>query len=80
MATEQIEITSELLSEEVRISVRDSGVGQRLESVEKENGLAEGKRTEELGVFLIRALMDDVSYNVDPREGTELVMTKRVAR
>ncbi len=77
--SDQIEITSEVMSDEVRVSVRDHGVG-RLESVERdEPGFAEGKRTEELGVFLIRALMDDVSYRVDPREGTELVMTKRVS-
>jgi serine/threonine-protein kinase RsbW len=79
-AADQIEITSEVLSDEVRVSVRDRGVSkQQLESVEKTEGFAEGKRTEELGVFLIRALMDDVTYRVDPREGTELVMTKRVS-
>lgn len=78
-AADQIEITSELMSDEVRLSVRDHGVGQRLGTVEKESGFAEGKRTEELGVFLIRALMDDVSYRADPREGTELVMIKRVS-
>lgn len=77
-AADHIEITSEVMSEEVRVSVRDRGVGQRLGSVEKDGGLAEGKRTEELGVFLIRALMDDVTYRVDPREGTELIMIKRV--
>ncbi len=77
-ATDQIEITSEVMSDEVRVSVRDRGVGQRLESVEKESGFAEGKRTEELGVFLIRALMDEVTYTVDARDGTELIMIKRV--
>ena len=77
-AADQIEITSELFSDEVRVKVRDRGVVARLESVEREGGFAEGKRTEELGVFLIRALMDDVAYNVDPRAGTELLMTKRV--
>jgi serine/threonine-protein kinase RsbW len=76
---DRIEITSEVLNDEVRVSVRDRGVGHKLESVEKAHGFAEGKRTEELGVFLIRALMDDVTYRVDAREGTELVMTKRVS-
>ena len=76
---DQIEITSEVMSDEVRVRVRDRGISQRLEALDRDNGFAEGRRTEELGVFLIRALMDDVSYRVDPREGTELVMTKRVA-
>jgi serine/threonine-protein kinase RsbW len=76
---DQIEITSEVMTDEVRVSVRDRSVGHRLESVEKDSGFAEGKRTEELGVFLIRALMDEVTYRVDAREGTELVMIKRVS-
>jgi serine/threonine-protein kinase RsbW len=75
---DRIEITSEILTDEVRVSVRDRSVGHKLGSVERAVGFAEGKRTEELGVFLIRALMDEVTYNVDPREGTELIMTKRV--
>lgn len=33
---------------------------------------------EGLGIFLIQALMDDLTYNLDPQLGTELVMTKRV--
>ena len=32
-----------------------------------------------LGVFLIRALMDDVTYDMHPGQGTELVMVKRHA-
>jgi serine/threonine-protein kinase RsbW len=75
---DRIEITSEITHDEIRIGVRDRSVGHKLESVEKVGGFADGKRTEELGVFLIRALMDEVTYNVDPREGTELVMIKRV--
>jgi serine/threonine-protein kinase RsbW len=76
---DRIEITSEVVSDEVRVSVRDRSVGHKLESVEKDSGFAHGKRTEELGIFLIRALMDDVTYRVDTRVGTELIMTKRVA-
>ncbi len=76
---DRIEITSEVFIDEVRLSVRDRSIGHKLESVEKDAGFAEGKRTEELGVFLIRALMDEVTYNVDAREGTELIMTKRVS-
>jgi serine/threonine-protein kinase RsbW len=77
--SDHIEITSEVASDEVRVSVRDRSVAHRLESVVNGAGFAEGKRTEELGIFLIRALMDEVTYRADPREGTELVMIKRVS-
>jgi serine/threonine-protein kinase RsbW len=78
--TDQIEITSDVMSDEVRVSVRDHSVGQRLEPVGRDGGFVDGKRTEELGIFLIRQLMDDVSYLVNVREGTELIMIKRVTR
>ena len=76
---DRIEITSEITADEVRVSVRDRSVGHKLESGDNDAGFAEGRRTEELGVFLIRALMDEVTYRVDAREGTQLVMIKRVA-
>ncbi|GAC1426606.1 MAG: anti-sigma B factor RsbW [Candidatus Velthaea sp.] len=76
--SDQIEITCEAMPEEMRVIVRDRGVALQLETVERANGFGDGSRTEELGVFLIRALMDTVEYHVHPREGTELVMTKRV--
>jgi anti-sigma regulatory factor (Ser/Thr protein kinase) len=31
-----------------------------------------------LGVFLIRTLMDEVSYDVSPQMGTDLLMVKRL--
>jgi len=73
-----IEITCEASSESLRMTVRDRGTGPRLGSVEGER-ITETGRTEELGVFLIRALMDKVDYTSDPRTGTQLVMTKLVA-
>jgi len=71
-----IEIVCDAAEDELRVSVRDSSTGPHLEPTEP-GGLVEG-RTEALGVFLIRALMDTVDYTTDPRRGTELVMTKRV--
>jgi len=71
-----IEIVCDAREDELRVTVRDQNAGLHLESV-KPGGLDEG-RTEELGVFLIRALMDSVEYTSDPRRGTELVMAKRV--
>lgn len=72
-----IEIVCDALEDELRVTVRDHSPGVHLETASKVSGLDEG-RTEELGVFLIRALMDSVDYTSDPRLGTELVMTKRV--
>ena len=69
-----IEIVCDALDDELRVTVRDHAPGPHLETVET---MPEG-RTEELGVFLIRALMDTVDYKSDPRRGTELIMTKRV--
>jgi serine/threonine-protein kinase RsbW len=72
-----IEIVCDAREDELRVTVRDQNSGIHLEAV-KPGGLDEG-RTEELGVFLIRALMDSVDYTSDPRRGTELVMSKRVS-
>jgi serine/threonine-protein kinase RsbW len=71
-----IEIVCDAGDEELRVTVRDRTTGPHIGAVEA-GGLAE-YRTEALGVFLIRALMDSVDYTTDPRRGTELVMSKRV--
>ena len=71
-----IEIVCDAFDEELRVTVRDRAPGPHLDTV-KSAGLDEG-RTEDLGVFLIRALMDSVDYTSDPRIGSELVMIKRV--
>jgi serine/threonine-protein kinase RsbW len=73
-----IEIECELRRDELVITVRDRGMGPRLGTVNEER-IGEMGRTEELGVFLIRALMDTVEYTSDVRDGTQLVMTKRVS-
>ncbi len=39
----------------------------------------EEARVAGLGIFLIRTLMDEVSYDVHPKNGTELLMVKRLA-
>jgi len=73
----QVEIVCEADMASLRVTVRDRGTGPRLGSVEEER-ITETGRTEELGIFLIRALMDKVEYTSDPRSGTQLVMTKYV--
>jgi serine/threonine-protein kinase RsbW len=72
-----IELVCEAHTDRLNVTVRDRGTGPRLGSVEDER-ITENGRTEELGVFLIRALMDTVEYTSDARSGTELVMTKNV--
>ncbi|HEY4440661.1 MAG TPA: ATP-binding protein [Candidatus Elarobacter sp.] len=72
-----LEIVCDATEEQLRVTVRDRITSPHLGTVES-NGLSEG-RTEALGVFLIRALMDSVDYGLDPKHGSELVMTKRVA-
>ncbi len=72
-----IEIVCDAHDDELRITVRDHSTGPHLESVG--TGALSEERTEALGVFLIRALMDTVAYSVDSERGTELVMTKRVS-
>ena len=74
--SDAIEITCEALSDSLHIVVRDRGTTPRIVNVEKLTG--DDGRTEELGVFLIRALMDKVDYSTDATNGTELIMTKYV--
>ena len=71
-----IEITCDARDNELLVVVRDQAPGPHLAAVDG-GGLEDG-RPEELGVFLIRALMDAVEYTTDPERGSELSMTKRV--
>jgi serine/threonine-protein kinase RsbW len=66
-----ISIVCELTAEGLVLTVSDKGQGPPR--------IGEAGRTEELGVFLIRALMDKVEYTSDVRDGTQLVMIKRVS-
>jgi len=76
-APTSIEIRYEATHDELRITVRGDGRGPKIERV---GPPGEDPRVGELGVFLIRSLMDNVEYEVDPRSGPRLVMTKRVDR
>lgn len=71
-----IEIKCEALTDGLRINVRDYGRGTRPETIRSRN--IEDERVGGLGVFLIRSLMDDVTYDVHPENGTQLVMLKRL--
>ncbi|HKE36635.1 MAG TPA: ATP-binding protein [Candidatus Baltobacteraceae bacterium] len=74
---EYIDLTCESSSNGLRVRVRDAG----RQSASQENGRSmdlDEARIAGLGVFLIRTLMDEVSYDVDPDTGTDLVMVKRL--
>lgn len=71
-----IEIKCEALPDSLRIGVRDYGQGTRPETIRSRD--IEEERVGGLGVFLIRSLMDDVTYDVNPENGTQLVMLKRL--
>jgi serine/threonine-protein kinase RsbW len=75
---EFIHLTCETSPEVLRVRVHDSG----RHGTHREDGqmmdLNEA-RIAGLGVFLIRTLMDEVSYDVHPQLGTNLLMVKRLA-
>ena len=73
---EFIDVTCEALSDLLRIRVRDSG-RHGIARAQTPNMNFDEARIAGLGVFLIRTLMDEVSYDVSP-QGTDLVMVKRL--
>jgi serine/threonine-protein kinase RsbW len=75
---EGIDITFDVLSDAVRIVVRDRiGHGKSAGGPPVASQMRD-ERTEGVGMYIIQSLMDVVEYKVDGRAGTELVMTKRV--
>lgn len=73
---EFIDVTCEALSDMLRIRVRDSG-RHGVAPTPAPNMNFDEARIAGLGVFLIRTLMDEVSYDVSP-QGTDLLMVKRL--
>lgn len=74
-----IEIVCEASPLELRLTVRDHGNATPIEFTSPPS-LESPDARENLGVFLIRSLMDEVSYTLDPAAGTNLVMVKKVTR
>lgn len=72
-----IEIKCDSAEGGLRISVRDYGRGTLAEAIRARN--MDEERAGGLGVFLIRSLMDEVRYDVEPERGTHLVMVKRLS-
>ncbi|MCB1057347.1 MAG: ATP-binding protein [Acidobacteria bacterium] len=63
----------------VRIAVVDQGAGFDPEAVDQEalETLIEQRKTGGLGMRLIRSLMDEVHYEIEPGRKNELTMVKR---
>jgi serine/threonine-protein kinase RsbW len=75
---EFIDLTCEALSDSLRIRVHDSGRHGTSTGSSPAMDFDEA-RIAGLGIFLIRTLMDEVSYDVHPKLGTDLLMVKRLA-
>lgn len=75
---EFIQLTCEALADSLRVRVHDSG-RHGLQAAEGPRMNFDEARIAGLGVFLIRTLMDEVSYDLHPQLGTDLLMVKRLA-
>ena len=75
---EFIELTCEAQGDTLRVRVRDAG-RHGLHAADRRRMNFEEARIAGLGIFLIRTLMDEVSYDVHPQHGTDLLMVKRLA-
>jgi serine/threonine-protein kinase RsbW len=74
---EFIQLTCEALGDSLRIRVHDSG-RHAVAATDRRRMNFEEARIAGLGIFLIRTLMDEVSYDVHPQHGTDLFMVKRL--
>lgn len=71
---EAVRISCAIHPDKIVVTVQDNGKGfSGGELVPKELG---EPKVGGLGVFLIRSLMDDVDYELNPESGTKLTMTK----
>jgi anti-sigma regulatory factor (Ser/Thr protein kinase) len=61
------------------VRVHDSG-RHGIHSADRRHMNFDEARIAGLGIFLIRTLMDEVSYDVHPTHGTDLFMLKRLQR
>ncbi len=74
---EFIHLTCEALEDCLRVRVHDSG-RHGVHAPDRQRMNFEEARIAGLGIFLIRTLMDEVSYDVHPQLGTDLLMVKRL--
>ena len=78
--SKEVTVRAAFDGEAVRISVIDSGAGFVPEEVPQEElqELIRQRRTGGLGMRLIRTLMDEVRYEIEPGRRNELHMVKKV--
>jgi len=74
---EFIQLRCEAAQDSLRVRVHDSGRHDVATDHQRMN--FDEARIAGLGIFLIRTLMDEVSYDVHPQLGTDLLMVKRLA-
>ena len=76
----EMEISCDLEDQAITIRVRDWGRGFDPENVEEPDVAAplEERSLGGLGLFLIRQTMDQVKFTMDPEQGNELTMIKRL--
>ncbi len=74
-----IDITCDMQGDILKITMHDFGISFDPAKVKKPNLNADlsDRQIGGLGVYLMRKLMDDVSYESDSRTGNLLTMTKR---
>lgn len=75
---EFIQLSCEALVDSLRVRVHDTG-RHLADAADRRRMNFEEARIAGLGIFLIRTLMDEVSYDVHPQLGTDLLMVKRLA-
>ncbi len=77
-----IAISCELQNDDFVVIIRDSGTPFDPGSIPPPDfeAVLEERRIGGLGIYLMRKLMDDVSYSFDAKKGNELTMRKRLTR
>ena len=81
-ATKQVVVEASFDNDTLRINVVDNGRGFDPASVSEEDlrALVEKRKTGGLGLRLIKAVMDEVHYEIEPGKKNELRMVKKLHR
>lgn len=81
-ATKQVVVRAMFDEDTLRINVIDTGQSFDPSTIKEEDlqKLVESRRTGGLGLRLIRSLMDEVLYDIEPGKKNELRMVKRIRR
>lgn len=81
-ASKEVVVRATFDGEAIRISVIDTGKGFDPTAIAQESleSLVEGRKTGGLGMRLMRKLMDEVHYEIEPGKKNELHMVKRIRK